>query len=41
MDEEIGLKLAMEWGYKACEKGFNIQKAIIEFRKVMKGQVNS
>lgn len=27
------LMVAMEWGYKAHEKGMNIQQAIIEFQK--------
>lgn len=28
---------AMEWGYKAHEKGWNIEKARIEFEKLLRG----
>ena len=32
------LVTAMEWGYRACEKGWNLQRAIKEFRRIVSGQ---
>lgn len=31
---ENAMALAMEWGFKAAEKGWNYERAVIEFRKV-------
>lgn len=32
-----GMYLAMEWGFKAAEKGWNLEKATEEWKKVMYG----
>lgn len=32
----IAQALAVEWGYKACEKGYNIQRTLFEFGKLQK-----
>lgn len=29
-------RIAMEWGYKACERGLNIQAALLEFDELTK-----
>lgn len=33
--EQMDYFTAMEWGYKAAEKGWNIQRSQQEFRKVL------
>lgn len=30
-----GLALAVEWGFRAAEKGWNLERTLQEFRKVM------
>ena len=32
----FGLQLAMEWGFRAAEKGMNLQRATREFADLMK-----
>lgn len=34
--EEEYLMLAVEFGYKQCEKGNNLERAIVEFKKLNK-----
>lgn len=35
---EYGLICAAEFGYKECEKGNNLEMAIINFKKVLRGE---
>lgn len=30
--------LYMEWGFKACERGLNLEGAMIEFNKIQAGK---
>jgi hypothetical protein len=34
---QIRLSIAMEWGFKAHEKGINFEKARFEFNELLKG----
>lgn len=31
-------QIAMEWGFKACEKGWNLERSLLEFAKVQTGK---
>ena len=39
--EEMQFAVAMEWGYKACENGLNIQLAKERFAKLLTGEISS
>lgn len=33
----IGERLAVEWGYRAHERGWNLERTLLEFDKLMEG----